>query len=228
MSLQILSLIVIALAGVAFGYYLRLLVSLGKKGSMEIQIKQMLLNAKEEAQKITTKAEKEIERKQEEFKKDERERKEVLKKTEDRYIKKEELLDKRQQDIDREVESLKQKVVEIKKIRDDADALKKEVEVELGRIAKLTHEQAREELITKVEKQCEDDILIRIQKLEMSGAEKLERKAREILTTAIHRLGNSVSSDVLTTAVTIPNDEIKGKIIGKEGRNIRALSLIHI
>jgi len=226
MTLQILLLVAITLAGVAFGYYLRLLVSLGKKGSMEIQIKQMLLNAKEEAQKITTKAEKEVEKKIEEFKKEEKEKKESLKKTEDRYIKKEELLDKRQQDIDREVEGLKQKVVEIKKIREDTEALKGVVEKDLARVANLTPEKAKEELILKIEKQNEEDIMIRIQKLEMTGGEKIERKAKEMLTTAIHRLGNSVSSDVLTTAVTIPNDEIKGKIIGKEGRNIRAFERV--
>ncbi len=222
MSLQILLLVVITLAGVAFGYYLRLLVSLGKKGSMEIQIKQMLLSAKEEAQKITAQAEKEAARKVEEIKKEEKEKKEILQKTEDRFIKKEELLDKRQQDIDREVESLKQKVVEIKKIREESEDLKKGVEKDLARIAKLSQEEAKEELMVKVEKQNEEDILVRMQKLEHTGNEKLERKAREILTTAIHRLGNSVASDVLTTAVTIPSDEIKGKIIGKEGRNIRA------
>jgi ribonuclease Y len=226
MSLQILLLIAITLAGVAFGYYLRLLVSLGKKGSMEIEIKKLLLNAKEEAQKITTKAEKEVEKKLEELKREEKEKKEDLKKTEDRYIKKEEMLDKRQQDIDREVEGLKQKVEQIKKIREDTDGLKEVVEKDLARVAGLTPEKAKEELILKIEKQNEEDILIRIQKLEMNGAEKLERKAKEILTTAIHRLGNSVSSEVLTTAVTIPNDEIKGKIIGKEGRNIRAFERV--
>ncbi len=210
----------------AFGYYLRLLVSLGKKGSMEIQIKQMLLSAKEDAQKITAQAERDTARKLEELKKEEKEKKEVLQKTEDRFIKKEELLDKRQQDIDREVESLKQKVVEIKKIREDSEDLKKGVEKELARIAKLTQEEAKSELLVKVEKQSEEDILVRMQKLEHTGTEKLERKAREILTTAIHRLGNSVASDVLTTAVTIPSDEIKGKIIGKEGRNIRAFERV--
>ena len=61
-----------------------------------------------------------------------------------------------------------------------------------------------------------------MQKMESSGAEKLEIKAREILTSAIHRLGNSVSSDTMATTVTIPSDEVKGKIIGKEGRNIKA------
>ena len=212
----------ITLAGVAFGYYLRLLVSLGKKGSMEIQIKQMLLNAKEEAQKIVQHAEKESASRLEEMKKEEKEKREVLKKTEDRFIKKEEMLDKRQLDIDKEVESLKVKIAEIKKIREDSEELKKGVEGELSRVANLSAEQAKEELIKKVEQQSEADILARLQKLEISGAERLEKKARDILTTAIHRLGNSVASDVLTTAVLIPSDEIKGKIIGKEGRNIRA------
>jgi len=222
MSLQILLLVLITLAGVAFGYYLRLLVSLGKKGSMEIQIKQMLLNAKEEAQKIVQHAEKESASRLEEMKKEEKEKREVLKKTEDRFIKKEEMLDKRQLDIDKEVESLKVKIAEIKKIREDSEELKKGVEGELSRVANLSAEQAKEELIKKVEQQSEADILARLQKLEISGAERLEKKARDILTTAIHRLGNSVASDVLTTAVLIPSDEIKGKIIGKEGRNIRA------
>ena len=63
-----------------------------------------------------------------------------------------------------------------------------------------------------------------MRKLEISSNERLEQRAKEILTTAVHRLGNSVVSDVLATTVALPNDEIKGKIIGKEGRNIRALS----
>ncbi len=193
---------------------------------MEIQIKQMLLSAKEDAQKITAQAEKEAARKVEEIKKEEKEKKEILQKTEDRFIKKEELLDRRQQDIDREVDSLKQKVVEIKRIREESEDLKKGVEKDLARIAKLSQEEAKEELMVKVEKQSEEDMLVRMQKLEHTGNEKLERKAREILTTAIHRLGNSVASDVLTTAVTIPSDEIKGKIIGKEGRNIRAFERV--
>jgi ribonuclease Y len=222
MFLQILLLLGAALVGVALGYYLRLLVSLGKRGSMELEIKQMLLSAKEEAQKITKAAEKEATEKIEEAKKEEKEKKEVSKKTEERLIKKEELLDKRQTDIDNEVEAIKAKIVEIKKIREDSETIRQTVGKELSRVSELTREQAKEELLKAVEKQTESDILARIQKLEISGAERLEKKARDILTTAIHRLGNSVASDVLTSAVPIPSDDIKGKVIGKEGRNIRA------
>jgi ribonuclease Y len=73
-----------------------------------------------------------------------------------------------------------------------------------------------------VEKKSEEDILIRMQKLEQQGEERLEKRAQEILTTSIQRLGNSVASDVMATTVQIPSDDIKGKIIGKEGRNIKA------
>ena len=73
-----------------------------------------------------------------------------------------------------------------------------------------------------VEKESEEDVLARMKKLEQSGAEKIEEKAKGILATTIQRLSNSVTSDMLTTNVAIPSDEIKGKIIGKEGRNIKA------
>jgi ribonuclease Y len=76
--------------------------------------------------------------------------------------------------------------------------------------------------MAEIERENDEDLMMRVAKLERDGMEKLERKAKDILTTAIHRLGNSVASDTMATAITIPNDEIKGKIIGKEGRNIKA------
>ena len=73
-----------------------------------------------------------------------------------------------------------------------------------------------------VEKDSEEDIMVRLQKLEVEGKERLDRKAKDILTSSIHRLGNSVIDDIMSTSVAIPSEEIKGKIIGKEGRNIKA------
>ncbi len=86
----------------------------------------------------------------------------------------------------------------------------------------MTIEEAKESLITEAEKEYQEDIMVRIQKIEQTGKEKIEKKAKDILVTAIHRYGNSVSADVMSTNVTIPSDDIKGKIIGKEGRNIKA------
>jgi len=210
------------LGGVAFGYFLRWIISLGKRGSMELEIKQMELQAKEKSTRIIAEAEKKAEDLGESIRAEAKEKEEELKKTSDRFVKKEELLDKRQLDIDKEVETIKSRIIEIKEIRDKADALLARRQEELQKIGRLTPEEAHKELIEMFEKQFEEDLMVRMQKLEVSGQEKLERKAREILTSSIHRLGNSVAADVMTSTIVLPNDEIKGKIIGKEGRNIKA------
>ena len=193
---------------------------------MELEIKQMMLEAKENATRVVTEAEKRAEETLKEGRVEMKEREEKLKKTEERMIKKEELLDKRQFDIDKEVEEIKNKVSEVKKVKDRVDQMEASKLVEIERIAKLTKDEARDELMHVVEKQSEQDLLVKLQKLEQYGEEKLEGRAKEILTTAIQRLGNSVSADVLTTSVTIPSDDLKGKIIGKEGRNIKAFERI--
>jgi ribonuclease Y len=182
----------------------------------------MELHAREEAKKIieeaTTKAEETAKETRAEFK----EREEKIKKTEDRLIKKEEFLDKRQLDIDKEIEQIKEKVVEIKTIREKAESLSQERYNELQKVAQLSENEAKEMLIKELEKKFEEDITVKLQKLENTGLEKIETRAKEILTTSIQRLANSVSSEVFSTTVAIPSDEIKGKVIGKEGRNIKA------
>ncbi len=223
MNIHLLTFIGIALAiGVGVGYYLRLIIALGQKGSMELEIKKILISAKEEAQRITDEAKKKAEERDEELKKDEKNREIEFKETEKRLIKKEELLDARQTEIDREVESIKTKVEEIKKIKDKTVELEEEKHKELERVAKLTREEAKIELVTTIEKEYEEDLLVRMQKLEVMGQEKLDSRAKDILSTSIQRLASSTAAELMATNVAIPNDEIKGKIIGKEGRNIRA------
>ncbi len=211
-----------ALLGAALGYYIRWLISLSKKGSMELEVKQMLLEAKEEAKRLVEKGKEEAESEQKRIRGEQKEKESELKKTEDRLVKKEELLDKRQVDIDQEVEDLKGKAVEIKKIKERVDKMEVEKVSEIEKIARLSVEEAKNELLKEAEKKYEEDILVRLNKLESANTEKLDKRAQEIITTAIQRYGNSVAADVLSTAVTIPNDELKGKIIGKEGRNIKA------
>lgn len=111
-------------------------------------------------------------------------------------------------------------------MKDKVSATEIQKKEELQKIAHLTKEQAKEEIIKTVEKESEEDILTRIKKLETEGRETLDRKAKDILATSIHRLAQSVSSDMLTTHVSIPSDDIKGKIIGKEGRNIKSFERV--
>lgn len=218
--------IIVAIAalalGTGIGYYLRMIKSLGQKGSIELEIKEMLVGAKEEASRIVDEAKKKADEKDHELRNLEREKDEKFKETEKRLIKKEELLDTRQVEIDREVENIKVKIEEIKKIKERVDNAHEEKRKELERVAGMKAEDARDQLMIEVEKKYEEDFLVRIQKLEQNSQDKLDRRAKEILSTSIQRLASSTASEMMTTAVSIPNDEIKGKIIGKEGRNIRA------
>ena len=210
------------LLGVGVGYYLRLIISLGKKGSMEIEIKQTMLAAKEEAQGIIEDAKKKAEGKLAESHMEQKKKEEEWKNSEQRLIKKESMLDTRQIEIDKEVESIKHKVEEIKKIKERVDGMEKEKELVLEKVAKLTREEATDALYKNIESTYGEDLLIRMQKMEIANNEALDRRAKDILATSINRLAASTASEMMTTSVSIPNDEVKGKIIGKEGRNIRA------
>lgn len=224
MSLKIAFLLIgfASLLGAVVGYYLRLIISLGKKGSLELEVKQMLLNAKEEAKKITSEAEEKVNEAMKEVRNEIKEKEEKIKQTETRLIKKEDLLDQRQLDIDKEVETIKGKIVEIKEIKEKAENLEKQRRASLEKIAHLSEEEAKTEIINLAEKRFEEDIMVRIKKIETVGQEKFDHKATEILTSTVQRLSSSVVSDIMSTTVNIPSDELKGKIIGKEGRNIKA------
>ncbi|MHB1330492.1 MAG: ribonuclease Y [Minisyncoccota bacterium] len=211
-----------AAAGTGFGYLLRLLVALGKKGSVELELQEMEVRAKEEAQELLDKAEKESKEILEKAEIDIEEREEKLEKIESRLVKKEELLDKRQMDIDKEADYIKEKVSEIKMLREKADELIEERSRELSRVSSFSPDEAKEEILRKIQNDAEEDILIRMQKLEAEAEDRLSGRAKEILATAIQRMANSISGEIMSTNVPLPSDEIKGKIIGKEGRNIKS------
>ncbi|MDP9249543.1 MAG: ribonuclease Y [bacterium] len=212
----------VLLLGVVVGYYLRLLVALGKRRSIELEIKQLMVGAKEEAQKITDEAKKRSEELQRSLKEEEKKKTEEWRDTEKRLVKKDEFLDARQVELNKAAEDIKSKVEEVKRVQEKVAKIEEEKRGELERVAKLSQEEAKEELIREVEKKSEEDLVVRLQKLENQSDEKLDRRAKEILATSIQRLAASTAAELMTTVVSIPNNEIKGKIIGKEGRNIRA------
>jgi ribonucrease Y len=220
--------VVTAIVSVGVGYYLRHLIAYSQKGSIELEVKDLLLKAKTEAAEIREKAQKELntaEQKANSLLSDAREEEKKIyqdkKKTEERLIKKEELLDSRQKDIEQEIITLKERAEEIRQIREKVIQQKDEAARELEALAGFSRTEARELLLSQVEKQCEEDLYSRILKLEREGEARLEKRAKEILVSSIHRLGNGVVADTMITAVAIPSEDIKGKIIGKEGRNIK-------
>ncbi|HEX8993804.1 MAG TPA: Rnase Y domain-containing protein, partial [Candidatus Paceibacterota bacterium] len=208
--------------GMIIGYIFRWLFVLAQKGSIELEVKQLLINAREEATRITEEAERHNREAAAAAEAEIKEKEEKLARAEDRLFAREQSVDKRQQELDAELTALKTRIEEVKQIRERADALLAERADALTKVAGLSKEDARKALLEEIERENSEDILVRIQKLERDGMETLERKAREILVTSIHRLASSVTSDTMATALTIPNDDIKGKVIGKEGRNIKA------
>lgn len=224
MSLKIIFLLLAlsASAGIAFGYFLRWLISRGQRGSIELDIKQMMLEAKEEATRITTEADTKAEEALKTARLENKEREDKITEKEERLEKKEDFLDKRQGDLDREAEGLKSRLDEVRSVKEKADNLLAEREMAFERVSGMTPVEAKAELMNMVERQSEEDLLVRMQKFEIMGNDALEEKARDILASTIQRLATAVPSDIMTTTVPIPSDEVKGKIIGKEGRNIKA------
>lgn len=224
MSLKII-LILLALSGVGgliLGYVLRVLIGLAKRGSLELEIKQQLLQAKEKAAEIIAAAEYRGEVIETERLAPIEEREDKLSLKEERLDAREAFLDERQRDLDAAEADARKREHEATKLKSELEQLAKDRTKALAHVAHYSEEKAREELFAEIEQAHEEAVLLRLQKLEAHGRERLEDKARTILTTAIHRLGNAVNAETMSLSVHIPSDEVKGKVIGKEGRNIKA------
>ena len=202
------------MAGIALGYVLRLLIALGQRGSLELEVKRKLLEAKERADRIIEDARAEAETIEEE-------RLDPLREREERLAKREAFLDERDRSITEEAEDVKNRETEAANLKKEAENLLRDRRSELANLANLSEEEARALLLREVEKAYETSILARAQKLDAHGKKQLEAKARAILLSVIHRMSGPVNAEVMTLSVTIPSEELKGKIIGKEGRNIK-------
>ncbi len=207
--------------GAGFGYFARVIRARFQKKSLETSVQETLLKARTEAQKILTDAESRAEKILTESRELERTREREFTKTKEHLEQREKNLDKRQGDIDRDYEDLKKKIDEVREIKDRAEhALKIRNEV-LENIAGMSSSEAQSMLLQEIEANNAADLQSRMQKLELFGEAQLQERAKVILATAINRLASSTASELTTTSVEIENDEVKGKIIGKEGRNIR-------
>ena len=207
--------------GIVLGYALRMLIALGRRGSIELVTKQRLVKAKEEAQHLLDTAHAKAEERLVTLREEEHIRERELKQTEARLIKKEELLDTRQIELDREHETLKLREHALldreARIASEEALVTERLEI----VSRLTIGEARDALLLRAEQEFAEDLQTRRYKLDALMAEDIGARAKEILTSAIQRLAVSTASELTTSVVTIPSDETKGKIIGKEGRNIR-------
>ena len=181
----------------------------------ESRKKEMLLEAKDEIHKSRTEYEKEV-----------KERRAELSKQERRLQQKEESLDKKTDAFERKEEDLAKKLQKVAETQAQADQLKAEQTETLERISGLTQEQAKQYLLQSVEEEVRHESAMKIKEIEAQLKDEADEKAREILSTAIQRCAADHAAEVTVSVVPLPNDEMKGRIIGREGRNIRTLETI--
>jgi len=216
------ALVLILVLGAVAGYTMRYFHAFSKKNSIELEIKELELTAEKKALTIVEEAEAKADTIEKEAKTERKHLEEKLEQKETRLVKREELLDERQIDIDSQKESLQEKVTEIKSLKTQLDTRSGEADKKLEAVASLTQEEAIEQIMSKVEKERGDDLQARLEKMNRLGDEQYDAQAQNLLLAAIHRVGNTMSPNLMTAHVELQSDEQKGKIIGKEGRNVRA------
>lgn len=178
----------------------------------EAKNKEAILEAKEEAVKIIDEA-----------KKEEQKRRDELSSTEKRLAEREDNLDKKLDELDTRSEKLRAQEDEINKFKDELKKIRNEQQAKLEKIAKLTRKEAGDKLMQMTERDIKSDLVGLIAKLERDTKEEAESRAKNILTTAMERLASDVTAEKTVSTVDLPSDEMKGRIIGKEGRNIQTI-----
>ena len=209
--------------GIFLGYYARQSIAQKQTGSIEAKIRKKVLKAKQDSETIISKAQQEAEEILATAKKETDSLRYELFKTERILLKRENFLNQKVSAFEESQKEFQERIEKVNKKEQDLEKLREESLNNLERISKLSREEAKKELVQNLEKTYQQEILEKIRKLEREGWEKYEKEAKKILATAIQKYGLSQTQEISTSLVALPSDEIKGKIIGKEGRNIRAL-----
>ncbi len=183
--------------------------------SGESRKKEMLLEAKDEIHKSRTEHEKEV-----------KERRAELQKQERRLQQKEETLDKKSENFERKEEEMARRLAEVAQAKEEAEAVRRQHIATLEQLSGLTQEQAKQHLLASVEEEVRHETAMKIKEIEQQMKDEADEKAREVLSLAIQRCAADHAAEATVSVVPLPNDEMKGRIIGREGRNIRTLETI--
>ncbi len=209
--------------GSILGYFARQSIAKRQAHTAEAKIDKLVGEAKAQAQEIILKAKDKAVKALDEIKKEEAQRQEEFRGTRQRLEKKEEVVETKASRLEEEEKELKERVEKVRAIKIELEQLKENQIKTIEKIARLSQAQAKKELLKLIEDKNKEEIFAKIQKLEKYGKEELEKKAQDIMVSTLQRYGASQAAETTTTIVNLPNEEIKGKIIGREGRNIRTL-----
>ena len=209
--------------GIAVGYFVRQFVAQRQANSVEQKLKNWVEEAKSQAKEVVLDAKERASKLLEEVKIEEKVRTVNIDKLQERILKKEEQLEKQLADFASQKLNVEEESKRINASKAELDELRGNILKELEKVSHLTLEEAQTEILKKVKDEHRTDLASALHKLEGERREEIEKKSLEIITTAIQRYARSHVSDITTSAFQLPNEELKGKIIGREGRNIRTL-----
>ena len=214
------------LIGSIIGFAIRKYIAESKIGSAEKEAERIINDAEKEAESIkreaTVEAKEKAHKIKDEVEEECRERRTELQRFENRLIKKEDNLESKAEKLETTEEELEKRTAKIEEKEKEVEELKQEQVEKLEEIAGLTTQEAKDVLLNKVESEVEHETAKLIKDLEAEAKEKADKKAREIISTAIERCAADHVAETTVSVVSLPNDEMKGRIIGREGRNIRA------
>ena len=225
-SMYVLLTLVGLIVGGGVGFYIRNLQKKEEEIRAEDEKKRVLRDADAKAKEILFEARNESLKIQEDAKKDERNKRMQLQKVEERLVKKEETLDQKMESSEKLKEDLENKVSAVKQLKLDVKAIYEQQKGQLEEVAKLSKEEARDLLLKKVEEESKDEIVEYVKKLEAAAKEEADTKAKHIIADAIQKYAAETAVESTATIVALPNDEMKGRIIGREGRNINTFEQI--
>lgn len=222
--------VIVAVVGVIAGYFARKNIAENKIGAAEERalgiIEAAERRGEERRKEILMEAKEEIHRQRSEMEKENKDRRNDLQRQERRLQQKEENLDRKIESFERKEEKLVAKEQKLNATQEKADALLAQKQVELERVSGLSREEAKAELLASLEDEVKRDAAVMVKNLEQQAKDEADNKAREIISLAIQRCAADQVAETTVSVVSLPNDEMKGRIIGREGRNIRTLETL--
>jgi ribonuclease Y len=214
---------VLAVVGLIVGFGTNAAVTKQRMGSAEAKAQKELDKAKKEANKLVDEAREEANRSIEEGRKEEQSRRKELKTLEQRLVTREESLDKKLDELDKRNESLRRNEDEVEQLKNEIRDIRSKQQDKLEKVAKLSKQEATEKLMQMTEKDIRNDLMSLINKLQNEARDNAEEQAALIITSAMERMASEVTAERTVTSLKLEDEEMKGRIIGKEGRNIQAL-----
>ncbi|HTE57245.1 MAG TPA: ribonuclease Y [Verrucomicrobiae bacterium] len=215
--------VILAFAGIGAGFGASQVMTKRKLGSAQDAAEKEMKRAKKEAEKALEQAREEAAQVSEQARKDETTRRKEIKEIEQRLIDREETLDKKLDNLDKRTEQLRKSENEVEELKNEIRTIRARQQEKLEKVAKLTKGEAADKLMQMTERDIRNDLTGLINKLQNEARDLGEEKAGAIIVEAMERMASEVTAERTVTAVKLEDEEMKGRIIGKEGRNIQAL-----